>query len=935
MKKLLISIAALVFAATLTSGQQLQQLPNDPATRVGKLDNGLTYYIRHNELPAKRAEFWLCTDAGAIQEELPNQDGLAHFLEHMCFNGTKNFPGKGILNYLESIGASFGGNVNASTGIEQTIYLLNNIPLVNDSVVDSCILIMHDYSHFVLCEADEIDAERGVIIEEKRTRNTAQWRNQEKYFDILFAGTKYADGMRMLIGSEENLRNFTPEDLTSFYHKWYTPNNQALIVVGDIDIDEVEAKIQKIFADIPAVENPAQKEEIIIPDNQEPIVGIITDPETTSNSFDVLWKSAERPRMLNNTAVGLMTDLLEDIASIVMVERIQAIAADPSSPLLRGQFSISNLINGVDAVEVLSVGKEGKDLEAFEVILTEAERMRRYGFTDDEVERAKAEILSQYERRANQAPTRKNSDLVNPMINNFYKNYAFMDPAMELQVVQAILPQLQTAIVNQAVQSVITRENMSVIYTGREGEGVAVPAENAIKDIIVKVQNAEIAAPAGEEVPSAFLDPATLKGSKVKSSKAGLYGSTELTLANGVKVVLLPKDIEKDRIQIDIVKKGGRTLIEDADLYSFDENIWSLYISNSGIGQFSNTMVSKMLSGKQVSASPYISSNVHGISGSSTRKDIETAFQMMYLLFTDPRFDADEYNQGITQIKTILPNLLNNPDYVMQEKMYPAVYNNNRRFFISDEVIENASLETLERVYRSLFADAAGATVLVAGDFEVEPMTELVCKYFGSLPKGKKAGNWIDRKDGIRTDSALTEFTTKMQAPKVSVLQVYNHEAPYTAEAKVAFAGLSYILDMVYVATLREEEGGTYGASASATVSDDPYSSRYLLVAFDTNEAQADGLRELAAKGLRDLAEQGPTEEHYDKTVKYLEKILPENHLKLSYWMSALKNNTIYAYDYDAEYAAALKSITPEKIQAAAAEMIGGNKIELIMRPEK
>jgi len=267
--------------------------------------------------------------------------------------------------------------------------------------------------------------------------------------------------------------------------------------------------------------------------------------------------------------------------------------------------------------------------------------------------------------------------------------------------------------------------------------------------------------------------------------------------------------------------------------------------------------------------------------------------------------------------------------------MYSAVYNSPRRFFISEDVLAKANLETLEKVYRSLFADAAGATVLVSGDFEVEPMTELIAKYFGSLPKGKKATEWKDRHDGIRTDSSLTEFTTKMQAPKVSVLQVYTHEAPYTAEANIAYVGLSYILDMVYVATLREEEGGTYGASANGVVSDEPYSMRYLQVAFDTNEAQADGLRELAAKGIRDIAENGPTAEHFDKTVKYLEKIIPENHLKLSYWMTTLVNNAVYGYDRDAEMIAAIKNITPEKIQAAAAEMIGGGKIELIMRPEK
>ena len=281
-RKFVITAAALFSTAALVFGQQLPALPNDPQTKVGKLDNGMTYYIRHNDKPANRAEFYLATHVGALQET-PDQDGLAHFLEHMCFNGTKNFPGKGILNWLESIGASFGGNVNAMTGVEQTIYLLNNIPLVRETVVDTCLLIMHDYSHFVTCDPVEIDKERGVILEEKRSRNNASWRTREKSSHYLYGDTKYAT--TTIIGSEENLKTFKPESLTNFYHTWYRPDMQALIVVGDVNVDEVEAKIKSIFADIPAAENPKQKDVIKIPDNDTPIVGVITDPETSNISY--------------------------------------------------------------------------------------------------------------------------------------------------------------------------------------------------------------------------------------------------------------------------------------------------------------------------------------------------------------------------------------------------------------------------------------------------------------------------------------------------------------------------------------------------------------------------------------------------------------------------------------------------------------------------
>ena len=330
-KKLLFVAAMSLGIAALAAGQELPQLPNDPAVRTGKLDNGLTYYIRHNANPENRAEFYLATNVGALQEE-PDQDGLAHFLEHMCFNGTKNFPGKSILNWLESIGASFGGNVNASTGVEQTIYLLNNIPLVRPTVVDTCLLIMHDYSHFVTCDPEEIDKERGVILEEKRSRNDASWRINEKQKPYIFGDTKYAT--TTIIGSEENLKNFKPESLVNFYHTWYRPDLQALIVVGDVDVDEVEAKIKTIFADIPAQENPKPKAVIPIPDNEEPIIGIVTDPETSSIAYTAFWKSEATPEELNSTSVGYLTQVIKSIISRVMNERFTDLGAAPDADFI-------------------------------------------------------------------------------------------------------------------------------------------------------------------------------------------------------------------------------------------------------------------------------------------------------------------------------------------------------------------------------------------------------------------------------------------------------------------------------------------------------------------------------------------------------------------------------------------------------------------------
>lgn len=925
-------IAALFLAASFVcNGQELPVLPNDPATKVGKLENGLTYYIRHNDKPAQRAEFYLATNVGALQEA-PDQDGLAHFLEHMCFNGTKNFPGKGILNYLESIGASFGGNVNAATGIEQTTYMLNNIPLVNPSVVDSCILIMHDYSHFVLCEPEEIDAERGVILEEKRSRDTADWRLYMAMRPYLFGDNKYSH--TSLIGSEENLKTFKPESLVNFYRTWYQPLNQALIVVGDIDVDEVEAKIKAIFADIPAPVDPKQKELIPIPDNENPIVAILTDPEQTSSVAEVYWKSEPLPEAYNNTSARLSTDLVKSIVALAMNERLNDIVAQPDAPFIQASFGTGKICESADAVMTSAATKDGDLLAGLGRVLLEAEKLQRFGLTDGEIERAKANILASYESEAKRADTRKNSEFVDPMINNFFDNMAFMDPATEYQVVQAIMGQIQPAIVNQVAQAFITDDNMVVIISApAKAEN---PAEADVQALISAIRAAEIENAASEDIPEAFLDASKLKAAKVKGKmKPYIYGSELYTLSNGVKVILYKTDVQKNLINIDICKKGGRSLISDKDIYSFEDNIWSLFQQNSGISQFPSNMVAKMAAGKDFSSTPYINSYTHGVSLSSTPKDLETALQTANLYFTDPRFDINEYNIGAKQLEAILPNLMEQSSYKLQEELFKTAYDSPRRVFISNEVMKKANLETIERNYREMFKSANGAVVTVVGDFEKEEVLPLIQKYIGSIKKSGKPTDWAYRGDGLTLKDKVNDFTAKMEARKVTVVQCWNAEKPYSVTADVDYAALAYVLNMIYTTTLREEEGGTYGASAAAQCSTKPYETHFLQVVFETNETQADKLRELAVAGLKKVAANGPDEEEFTKTINYLKKTIPEKRLQNSYWLSAIKEYDTFGIDIDTEKEAAVSSLTPERIKAAANELLDdGHFIELIMRPE-
>ncbi|MBO5193340.1 MAG: insulinase family protein, partial [Bacteroidales bacterium] len=866
MKRIIVFFAAIA-AAAVSFGQQPQQLPNDPAVKVGKLDNGLTYYIRHNDKPAGRAEFYLATNVGAIQET-PDQDGLAHFLEHMCFNGTKNLPGKTMLDYLQKIGAEFGRNINAQTGVEQTTYMLNNIPVAREGVIDTCLLIMHDYSHFVTCDPVEIDKERGVIIEEKRSRNTASWRMFEKSLPYYYGDSKY--DTCTLIGSQENLETFRPESLTDFYHTWYRPDLQAVIVVGDIDVDQIEAKIKERFSDIPAAVNPKAKEMHRIPDNKEPIIGIITDPETSNTEITVFWKTEPTPEELNSTDMGFFTSLLEDFVYLIMSERFNDITSKPGAPFIRASLGIGELCETCEAVFGSIACKDGESLTAFKAFLTEVEKMKRFGFTDAEVQRAKDNLLRMYEQQVEGAETRQNSEFVDLYINNFFDNKPYMTPETENEIANMLCSQINAQLLNMVVAQIIPSDNLVVVYKAPEKEGLAHPSSADFMAAIAEVEASEIEANVEEGADEPLLNPAALKGSAVKKETSTIYGATEWILKNGVKVVVLPTDYKKDQVTMNLKMKGGESLIATEDLPSFEDNVWTLFQRNTGVSKFPSSQLSKMLAGKAVSTSPYISSISHGITASSSPKDLETAFQLMYLEFTDPRFDEDEFSIGMDQIKAVYPNIKTQPNFIFQNEYTRTMYGDDPRIVnLSEDVIEKASLATIEKVYRRLFKDAAGATLYIVGNVDLATLKPMVEKYIGSLPKGKKATDFIkENTSRLRKGQIENVFNAKMQTPMNTVLQVWSADVPYSFRNQVVLNAASYILDMIYTDTLREEEGGTYGASAYIGVQRLPEERVVAQVYFNTNPAQVDRLRELAVEGFENLAKNGPTEEQLTRAIE-------------------------------------------------------------------
>ena len=945
--KRLVSIIAL---ATLTvanafaqqpSREQLEamiaQMPQIPGSRkvvTGKLDNGLTYYVRHNALPEHRAEFYLATNVGAIQEEYPSQDGLAHFLEHMCFNGTENFPDKGILNYLRSIGAEFGRNINASTGFEETQYMLNNIPVERESVVDSCLMILRDYSHYVINDPAEIDKERGVIIEERRTRRDAGWRNMERSLPYFFGEGFIAD--HTLIGRQEHLETFKPEALVEFYRTWYNPCNQAVVVVGDIDVNRTVEKIKELFGPIPAKENQKPKEIVSIKNHGTPRVGIITDPEGSTPSIDVVWHSPAMPEGINSTISGMALSVIKTIAENVMAERYNDITSKAGSSFLGGGLSFTELIyEDIDAVFLSSTLKEDNILGGFADVYTEFLRMVRYGITQKEFDRTKKDILSYLETQVKKADTRHNPQLVRPILNWFFDNKPVLEPADELKTYEMIFENITADSVNDFLKSQGGSNNLVVIYTGQEKEGIATPTADQILEVMSRVEKSDIQAPKGENVPESFLNPAKLKGSPVVNEQAGIYGSTEWTLANGVKVVVYPTDLQKDQIVFDLSKDGGLSLIEDKDTPSFESTLQEFYHQNAGVAGFPGTIVTKMLSGKNLSVDSYVNDLSHGVSGNSTVKDLETALQLVYLKYAKPRFDKEEWNNSVLMLRSVLPGAESRPDFIFSKEITKTLYGDNpRRETVSKDLLKKASLKVYKNNIRKLYKDAAGATMFIVGDVDTAALKPLVEKYIGSLPAGRKAPGWKDRKVRIREGKVENVFRQDMQTPKSSVLQVYSARTPFTFEKEAALDAISYILDMRYTESLREEEGGTYGAQAFTSISRRPVEQIIVNVYFDCRPSMADKLRSLAVNGLEDLAKNGPTDEELQMARLNLQKNIPENRQSNRYWRRAIEYYYTYGDDMDKSKEKAIEAISKELIQSTLTELLSqDNRIEVVMMP--
>ena len=932
-------LAAAVFAAGSAMAQfdPMQPIPADKEVRTGRLDNGLTYYIRHNEKPKGQADFYILHNVGAIQEE-DDQQGLAHFLEHMAFNGTKNLPGKQLIEYLETVGVKFGYNLNAGTSWDQTVYNISDVPTSRQGIIDSAVLILHDWSHFIALRPEEIDSERGVIMEELRTRDGASWRSTMKLLQALGKGTRYEH--RNLIGYLDGLKSFEHDALERFYKKWYRPDYQAIVIVGDLDAEATEARLKSLMADIPApAADAAQKEVIVVPDNEEPIVSIYTDPEMQGSRVQLFIKRPAMPTQMNDKVAWEVVNVIESFLTTMENARLQEIAMQPDAPFLgagMGSGDVIGIIPTLNATAFTAMTQDGKLAEGFEALYTEMEKIRRHGFTQSEFERAQENLMRQVERTYANRNDRTNEQFVNIYLENYRKNEPMPDAETEWKLDSMLIKMLNVETVNAFAKETIQPTNQVIVITAPEKEGIANPTEEEILAIREKVTASEIEAYEDDVVKEPLIPEGTqLKGSPVKKTVENKeYGATVWTLANGTQIVVKPTKFKADEVRMNAQSKGGLSILPDAEYYMGE--MMPAVSSMSGVGKFSATELRKQLSGKSATVQPSVGEYASAVNASCSPKDIETMLQLVYLNFTQPRFDRNDYDNLMKMLRTQLENAKSNPDFQMQEKVIDVLYGHNpRRQVISTELLDEFSFEALPAIYKKLYPDGNSFRFTFVGNIDPETLKPLVEKYIGSIPASKKPMTFADDKAYPVKGEVTEDFSTPMQQPKVSVNYTFTGDMDYSLENKAALSFLTQALNSRYLVSIREEKGGTYGVQVYGSTDWIPRETYTMTIAFDTNAEMADELCEIILKELRTIAEEGPLTEDIEKHREFMLKNWKNSLDENGPWMQYLQAKYGSGLDYLAGQEQAIRSLTNADVQALAKKILDdGNMVKVVMRPE-
>ncbi|WP_288911443.1 M16 family metallopeptidase [uncultured Bacteroides sp.] len=941
-RKLGFAVIMLCGSFQLASAQmQMPPIPVDKDVRIGHLDNGLTYYIRHNALPEHRVEFHIAQKVGSILEE-PQQRGLAHFLEHMAFNGTKNFPGDekglGIVQWCETKGIKFGVNLNAYTSVDQTVYRISNVPTDDQSVVDSCLLILHDWSNAVLLSDKEIDKERGVIHEEWRSRNSGIMRLYTEAQAVMYPGDKYADCMP--IGSIDVIDNFPYQAIRDYYAKWYRPDLQGIIIVGDIDVDQMEAKIKSVFADVKKPVNPAERVYYPVADNQEPLVYIGKDKEIDDPTIEIYFKQDPTPDSIKGNMAYLLQQYMLSMTTSMLNSRLNELRQSANPPFIYAGCYYGNyfLAQTKDAF-TLSISSKAEGInEALKAGLTELERVRRYGFTESEYERARANYLQRLESAYNEREKTKNDSYVNEYINHFLMAEPIPGIEFEYTTMNQIAPNIPVMAINQAIQQggLLPDNNQVVFIAAPEKEGIVCPTKEEVIAQLKGMKDLKVEAYVDKVSNEPLMKEAPKGGKIVSENTNAIYGTTELTLSNGVKVYIKKTDFKADEIQMKGVSLGGTSLFPDND--KLEMSYLNSVIQAGGLGNFSKVDLTKMLAGKKVSVNAAVGANTEGITGSCSPKDFETMMQLTYLSFTAPRKDMDAFASLKSRIKAQLESAESNPLSSINDTIQKMMYGYHPRYFsMKPEMVDQINYDRIIEMYKDRFADASDFRFFLVGNVDIEKVKPLIEQYLGALPSTGRKETFRDNHMDIAKGMLENTYAKEQQTPMATVFMLYSGKCKYDLKDNLLMSFLTQALDMVYTEEVREKEGGTYGVSSYGQLSKHPNEKFMLQIVYQTDPAKKDHLNGIIDAQMKKMASEGPTEEHLQKIKEYMLKKYKDNQKENGYWLNNLDEYFYTGVDYTQGYEEAVNSITVKDVQKFAADLVNqGNKITVVMTvPEK
>ncbi len=932
MKRLLTWVLAIFSYTMIASAQQMPAIPIDPNVRIGKLDNGLTYYIRHNELPEGRADFYIAQKVGSILEE-ENQRGLAHFLEHMCFNGTTHFPGKSLINWLETIGVRFGANLNAYTSIDETVYNISDVPVSRDGIVDSCLLILHDWANDLTLDPKEIDNERGVIREEWRSGQGAMMRMYEQAFPKAFAGSKY--GHRLPIGTIEVIDNFPYQALRDYYEKWYRPDQQGIVVVGDIDVDKVEAKIKEMFSPIKMPENPAERTYEAIPDNKETIVTIAKDKEQPSIIVYLWHKHPAVPNEAKASMEYLVQNYALSMIGTMLNARLNELTQSAQPPFIAaaaedGDFILAKTTN---AFAGMAMAKEDGIDTAIAAVAREIERARKFGFTASEYSRAKADYLRYLESAYNERNKVKNEEYVTEYVRHFIDNEPIPGIENEYAIMNQLAPNIPIEAINSILPQLIKDENIVVNIFGPDKEGLVYPTEQEVLDVLSKVKAEEITA-YEDKVSDEPLMAQQPEAGKVVKEETGPFGSTVWTLSNGARVVIKTTDFKADEIRMRAFSPGGSSVFGTKEALQI--KVLNDVAAIGGLGNFSNVDLEKVLAGKKVSLSAFINSLNEGLSGNCSPKDMETLLQLVYLSFTAPRLDADAFESFKNRTKASLANQEANPMIALQDTLQYALYGDHPMAMrIKSDMVDNINYERIIEMYKDRFNESGDFTFLFVGNINPEEVKPMIETYIGGLPTIKRTETFKDIKLDIRKGEYKNVFNKEMETPMATVAVIASGDCDYTLKNELLMGCLSRTLDMVYLEEVREKEGGTYGVQTVGQLSRYPKDEAILQVVFNTDPAKREKLMEIIMGELQRVAKEGPKEEHLAKVKEGILKQYAVSVKENSYWLTILNEYFWYNEDMSTNYEQIVTGITIKDVQEFAKKLFDqGNLIEVSMTAE-